>query len=153
LNQKESHIFYMHEALAQAKLAQEIDEVPVGAIVVKNSKIIGSGFNQNIQLNSVAAHAEIVAINNASNYLNNLRLVNCDIYVTLEPCHMCAKAIVDARFRNLYFATIEPKTGAIISKDFFLDKDFLNHKVNYEYGFLQNESSEMLKNFFLSKRT
>jgi len=142
----------MQEAISQAKLAQEIDEVPVGAIIVKNSKIIGSGFNQNILLNSVTAHAEMIAINNASNYLKNYRLVDCDIYVTLEPCHMCAKAIVDARLKNLYFSTVEPKTGAIISQDFFLQKEFLNHTVDYEYGFLQEESSELIKKFFASKR-
>jgi tRNA(adenine34) deaminase len=142
----------MQEALSQAKLAQEIDEVPVGAIVVKNSRIIGSGFNQNIMLNSVIAHAEIMAINNASNYLKNYRLIDCDIYVTLEPCHMCAKAIVDARLKNLYFSTPEPKTGAIISQDCFLKKEFLNHTVNYEYGFLKEESSALLKKFFASKR-
>jgi tRNA(adenine34) deaminase len=142
----------MQEAISQAKLAQEIDEVPVGAIIVKNSKIIGSGFNQNILLNSVTAHAEMIAINNASNYLKNYRLVDCDIYVTLEPCHMCAKAIVDARLKNLYFSTAEPKTGAIISQDFFLQKKFLNHTVDYEYGFLQEESSELIKKFFASKR-
>ena len=142
----------MREALFQAKLAQEIGEVPVGAIIVKNAKIIGSGFNQNISLNSVTAHAEIMAIINASDYLKNYRLVDCDIYVTLEPCHMCAKAIVDARLKNLYFSTPEPKTGAIISQDCFLKKEFLNHTVNYEYGFLKEESSALLKKFFACKR-
>jgi tRNA(adenine34) deaminase len=142
----------MREALNQAKLARKLNEVPVGAVIVSNSRIISLGHNQNIQTNSVINHAEIVAINNASKYLKNYRLVNCDIYVTLEPCHMCAKAIVDARIRNLYFACPEPKMGSIISVDNFLDKSFLNHKVYYEHGIFEKESSQMLKSFFASKR-
>ena len=142
----------MRAALKQAKLAKSINEVPVGAIIVKNSKIIGSGYNQNISSHSVSAHAEINAINKAGLFLKNYRLVECDMYVTVEPCHMCAKAIVDARLRNLYFATPEPKSGAIISVDSFFEKNFLNHGVNYEYGFLQEECSNIIKNFFISKR-
>ena len=142
----------MREALKQAKLAKSINEVPVGAIIVKNSKIIGSGHNQNISSHSVSAHAEINAINEAGLFLKNYRLVECDMYVTVEPCHMCAKAIVDARLRNLYFATPEPKSGAIISVDSFFKKNFLNHVVDYEYGFLQEECSNIIKNFFISKR-
>ena len=142
----------MREALNQAKLARKLNEVPVGAVIVSNSRIISLGHNQNIQTNSVINHAEIVAINNASKYLKNYRLVNCDIYVTLEPCHMCAKAIVDARIRNLYFACPEPKMGSVISVDNFLDKSFLNHKVHYEHGIFEKESSQILKSFFVSKR-
>ena len=107
----------MREALKQAKLAKSINEVPVGAIIVKNSKIIGSGHNQNISSHSVSAHAEINAINEAGLFLKNYRLVECDMYVTVEPCHMCAKAIVDARIRNLYFACPQPKMGSVISVD------------------------------------
>ena len=119
----------MLEAINMAKLAFNDDEVPVGAIVVNNKKIIGRGFNQVIQKNSVSAHAEINAINEASKFIKNYRLKGCDIYVTLEPCHMCAKAIVDARIDNLFFGAYEPKTGAIESIDQFLDRDDLNHKV------------------------
>ena len=142
----------MQEALNQAKLAKQSDEVPVGAVIVLNSTIIAVGHNQNIKTNSVVNHAEIVAIQNASKFLQNYRLVNCNLYVTLEPCHMCAKAIVDARIKNLYFAAPEPKMGSIISVDNFLDKKFLNHRVHYEHGILQNESAKLLKNFFGSKR-
>ena len=142
----------MQEALNQAKLAKQSDEVPVGAVIVLNSTIIAVGHNQNIKSNSVVNHAEIVAIQNASKFLQNYRLVNCNLYVTLEPCHMCAKAIVDARIKNLYFAAPEPKMGSIISVDNFLDKKFLNHRVHYEHGILQNESAKLLKNFFGSKR-
>ena len=142
----------MAEAMKMAKHAYDNDEVPVGAIIVQNEKIIGRGFNQVITKNSVSSHAEINAINYASQYLENYRLKDCDIYVTLEPCHMCAKAIVDARIKNLYFAAPEPKTGAIISVDNFLEKKFLNHRVHYEHGILCEESAELLRSFFASKR-
>ena len=139
-------------AMDLANTAFQENEVPVGAVVVKDGKIIGKGFNQVVSTNSVSSHAEILAINNASQTINNYRLKGCEIYVTLEPCHMCAKAIVDARIKNLYFATPEPKTGSIISVDNFLEKKFLNHRVNYEYGILRQESAELLKSFFVSKR-
>ena len=142
----------MVEAIDMAKLAFDNDEVPVGAIVVKSGKIIGRGFNQVKTQNSVSSHAEINAINQASQYIKNYRLIGCDIYVTLEPCHMCAKAIVDARMDSLYFGAYEPKTGAIESIDQFLDKDYLNHKVLYSGGHLQEQSSGLLRKFFQSKR-
>ena len=135
-----------------AKLAFNNDEVPVGAIVVKNGKIIGRGFNQVIAKNSVSSHAEINAINEASQFIKNYRLKGCDIFVTLEPCHMCAKAILDARIDTLYFGANELKTGAIESIDQFLDRDDLNHKVFYSGGHMKEESSNLLKNFFQSKR-
>ena len=142
----------MQEALNQANLAKDLSEVPIGAVVVKDSQIIGYGFNQNISMQSVAAHAEINAINQASQFIRNYRLVGCDLYVTVEPCHMCAKAIVDARIKNLYFGALEPKTGAVVSVDNFLNHEYLNHKVLYDYGLLQAESSELLRNFFQLKR-
>ena len=142
----------MHEALKMALLAYEQDEVPVGAIVVKDNVIIGTGFNRVISDKSVSSHAEINAINNASEFLDNYRLINCDIYVTLEPCHMCAKAIVEARIDTLYFGAYEPKTGAIESVDQFLNNDHLNHKVFFSGGHMQEESSDLLKRFFQSKR-
>ena len=135
-----------------AKVAFENNEVPVGAIIVNNGKIIGRGFNQVIAENSISSHAEINAINQASKHIKNYRLKGCDIYVTLEPCHMCAKAIVDARIDSLYFGAYEPKTGAIESIDQFLDKDHLNHKVLYSGGHLHEQSSGLLRKFFKSKR-
>jgi tRNA(adenine34) deaminase len=142
----------MVEAMNLAKLAFNSDEVPVGAVIVSNKKIVGKGFNQVRAKNSVSSHAEINAINEASQFINNFRLKGCDIYVTLEPCHMCAKAIVDARIDTLYFGAYEPKTGAIESIDQFLDRDDLNHKVLYSGGHLQEQSSDLLKNFFQTKR-
>ncbi len=143
---------FLNIAFEEAKLAFTLDEVPVGCVIVKDNKVVGRGHNQVIEKKSVSAHAEILAINNASQSMRNYRLINCDIYVTLEPCHMCAKAIVDARISNLFFATPEPKTGAVISIDNFLDKNHHNHKVSYSYGYSKDISSLLLKKFFLSKR-
>ena len=142
----------MTEAMNMAKLAFSNDEVPVGAIVVNNEKIIGRGFNQVIAKNSVSSHAEINAINEASQFIKNYRLKGCDIFVTLEPCHMCAKAIVDPRIDTLYFGANEPKTGAIESIDQFLNRDDLNHQVLFSGGHMQEQSSNLLKKFFQSKR-
>jgi tRNA(adenine34) deaminase len=143
---------FMQLALIEAKKALALNEVPVGAIVIKENKLIGAGFNSVIRDNSVTAHAEINAIHAACQTINNYRLVNCDLYVTLEPCHMCAKAIVDARIDNVYFAAFEPKTGSIVSVDNFFNKKFLNHKVNYVSGLMQDESSKLLKDFFRARR-
>tara|TARA_B100000674_G_C37716212_1_gene857513 strand:+ start:242 stop:694 length:453 start_codon:yes stop_codon:yes gene_type:complete len=143
---------HMSLALSLAQSAFNEDEVPVGAIIVHKGKVIGQGYNKVISNNSISSHAEILAINNASKILKNYRLKNCEIYVTLEPCHMCAKAIVDARLDYLYFGALEPKTGAIKSIDQFLKKKHLNHNVSYSGGHMAKESSELLRNFFKSKR-
>ena len=108
---------FMQEAIELAKEAELNGEVPVGAVITLDNKIIGRGFNQVISLNDVTAHAEIIAIRDASKTINNYRLKNTCMYVTLEPCHMCAKALVDARVSKLIFSTLEPKTGAITSID------------------------------------
>ena len=147
-----SPTIFMSLAISEAKKALALNEVPVGAIVVKDNQVIGAGFNTVIRDQSVTAHAEINAINVASKVINNYRLVNCDLYVTLEPCHMCAKAIVDARIDSLYFGANELKTGAIESVDYFLDKNHLNHKVIYSGGHLKKQSSDLLSEFFQSKR-
>ena len=144
--------YFMKLAINQAKQAIASNEVPVGAIVVKDNKVIGAGFNSVIRDHSVSAHAEINAINAVCKEIKNYRLVNCDLYLTLEPCHMCAKAIVDARIDNVYFSAFEPKTGSIVSVDNFFDKKFLNHKVNYVSGILEDESSSLLKEFFRARR-
>jgi tRNA(adenine34) deaminase len=143
---------FMNEALSMAEQAFKNDEVPVGAIVVQDGKIIGKGSNQVIATNSVSSHAEINAINNASQTVQNYRLTNCDIYVTLEPCHMCAKAIVDARINFLYFGAFEPKTGAVQSIDQFLNREYLNHHVQFSGGHLAEPSADLLRRFFRNKR-
>ena len=143
---------FMRQAFNLAKIAFNADEVPVGAVVVKEGRVIGAGFNQVIVKNSVSSHAEINAINEASQFIKNYRLNGCDIFVTLEPCHMCAKAIVDARLDTLYYGANEPKTGSIESIDRFLDRNDLNHKVLYSGGHMKEQSSNLLKKFFQSKR-
>jgi tRNA(adenine34) deaminase len=139
-------------AINEAVKASNKNEVPVGAVIVKGNEIVGSGHNRVLENMSVAAHAEIMAINSASQKLNNYRLIDCDLYVTLEPCHMCAKAIIDARIKTLYFAAPEPKTGSIISIDNFLDKEYLNHRTNYKSGLKQDESSKIMRDFFVKRR-
>ena len=142
----------MIAAFEQARNAVLLDEVPVGCIIALNDRIISVGSNKCISKNSPVRHAEIEAIEAACTTLNNYRLLDTSIYVTLEPCHMCCMAIVNARIGNLYFGAQEPKTGAVVSVDNFLDKDFLNHKVNYSGGYMERESSELLKDFFVTKR-
>ena len=144
--------YFMLEALKMAEIAFKKNEVPVGAVITKDGKIIGKGFNQVVINNSVSSHAEINAINDASQKIKNYRLNGCDIYVTLEPCHMCAKAIVDARLECLYFGALEPKTGAVQSIDQFLDRDDLNHQVKFSGRHMAKESAELLKFFFQLRR-
>ena len=143
---------YMRMALNEAQLSFDHNEVPVGAIIVKYNEVIGFGRNQVIKNNNVASHAEINAIINASKNINNYRLNNTKMYVTLEPCHMCAKAIIDARIDEIIFAAPEPKTGSIISIDNIYERIKFNHKTSYKYGLLMNESSNLLKKFFKTKR-
>ena len=142
----------MIAALNQAQNAALNDEVPVGCIISLSDEIISVGSNKCISKNSPLRHAEIEAIDSACDVLGNYRLPDTSIYVTLEPCHMCCMAIVNARIKNLYFGAKEPKTGAVVSVDNFLDKDFLNHRVNYSGGYMERESSELLKDFFKTKR-
>jgi tRNA(adenine34) deaminase len=106
---------FMQEAIQLAKEAALVDEVPVGAVITLDNKIIGRGFNQVISMTDVTAHAEILAIKDASQTIQNYRLKNTCIYVTLEPCHMCAKALIDARVSRLVYSSFEPKTGATIN--------------------------------------
>ena len=126
--------------------------MPVGAVIVQNEVIIGEGKNKVIFENDVTSHAEINAIRAASKKIKNYRLNDCSMYVTLEPCHMCAKAAVDARMSSVIFAASEPKTGSIISIDNFFDKKELNHHPAYQHGLLKDESSKLLKDFFRLRR-
>ncbi len=142
----------MIAAFKEAQKAALCDEVPVGSVITLDNEIIAVGRNKCISKKSPIRHAEIEAIEKACSLLKNYRLPHISIYVTLEPCHMCCMAIVNARIDNLYFGAKEPKTGAVVSVDNFLDKDFLNHKVNYSGGYMERESSELLKDFFKTKR-
>ena len=142
----------MERAIELAKECFDDGEVPVGAVIVQNETIIGEGKNKVILENDVTSHAEINAIRAASKKIKNYRLNDCSMYVTLEPCHMCAKAAVDARMSSVIFAASEPKTGSIISIDNFFDKKELNHNPAYQHGLLKDESSKLLKDFFRLRR-
>ncbi len=143
---------FMFEALKQAEIANEEDEVPVGAVVVKDNRIIGRGYNQVEKLNDATAHAEIIAITSASSSLKSKSLENCDLYVTVEPCVMCTGAIILSKIKNLYFATYEPKTGACGSVYNIPDGNKLNHKVNIFSGIYESESKSILMEYFKKKR-
>ncbi len=143
---------FMGLAIQEAEKAFTNNEVPVGAIIVQQNKIIGKGRNRVIENQNVSSHAEIEAIIDASKNVKNYRLNKSTIYISLEPCHMCVKAIVDARIDEIVFAAPEPKTGSIISIDNLLDRIPFNHKVSYRYGLMKEESSKLLKDFFKNKR-
>ena len=143
---------YMELALNEAKKAYKIEEIPVGAIIVKDGKVISRAYNQKETKNNPIAHAEILAIERASKKLGRWRLDDCDIYVTLEPCPMCAGAIIQARLKNLYIGTMDPKSGACGSV-LDLSKDFpFNHKVNTIVGIKKLECEKILKDFFKQLR-
>ena len=142
----------MQEALKLAHEAFQREEVPIGAIVVSNDAIVGRWFNQTIAKSSVLAHAELIAIEDASKNIGNHRLVNTILFSTIEPCHMCAKAIIDARISHIIFGAREPKSGSIISVDNFLDSKFHNHSVSFEEGVLKDECMEIMQRFFRARR-
>ena len=142
----------MQEALALAHQAFLSQEVPIGAVVVSNRNIIGRGFNQTLSKGSVLAHAEIIAIEDACKNIRNHRLVDTMLFSTIEPCHMCAKAIIDARISHIIFGAREPKSGSIVSVDNFLDRSFHNHSVSFEEGILKDECKEIMQRFFKARR-
>ena len=145
-------LYFMERALAQAQKAYEEDEVPVGAVLIIDNEIVAEGHNQPINTNDPTSHAEINVIREATKELNNYRLENSSIYVTLEPCLMCCGAMIHARIENLIFSTTDPKSGAVVSNSRALDFNFTNHKINYSQGLLSEESSKLLKQFFANKR-
>lgn len=142
----------MQRALELARFAEIQGEVPVGAVLTYNNEIIGEGYNQVISNNDPSAHAEILAIRQAAQKQQNYRLVDSTLYTTLEPCCMCAGALVHARIRTIYIATNDPKSGACGSRFQLVNNDILNHKININFGHLQEESSSLLKNFFKKRR-
>lgn len=143
---------FMREALALASQAQALGEVPVGAVVVKDGVIIGRGFNQPITSNDPTTHAEIVALRDAAANLKNYRLVDCELFVTLEPCMMCVGAMLHARLKRVVFGAADPKTGACGSVINLPAEVKLNHHAIFAGGVLAEECSEMLKAFFREKR-
>jgi tRNA(adenine34) deaminase len=143
---------FMRRALALARYAQEAGEVPVGALVVHNGEIIGEGWNQPIRAHDPSAHAEIVALRSAAARLHNYRLTGVTLYVTLEPCVMCAGAIVQARVSRVVFGASDSTAGAAGSVFNLLSSEKLNHRAETIGGVLGDECGDMLRQFFRSKR-
>lgn len=142
----------MQAALAEARLAQEAGEVPIGAVVVHQGKIIGRGQNSLLRNLDPTAHAEIIAMRDAAKAIGNYRLVGCTLYVTLEPCAMCAGAMIHARLNRMVYATADPKAGACGSVLAVLNHPELNHQMQVEQGIAADESAEMLRAFFRERR-
>lgn len=145
-------LHWMERAISLAAQGEALGEVPVGAVIVQDGEILGEGFNQPISSCDPSAHAEIVALRQAAARVNNYRLVNSTIYVTLEPCTMCVGALVHARISRLVYGTLEQKAGAVVSKARLLDSDYFNHKVNYSGGLLAQQCQHQLSNFFAKRR-
>ena len=145
---RKRHIQYMQEALKEAQKAFDEDEVPVGAVIVYKDRIISRGHNQVERLKDPTAHAEMIAITGATNYLNTKWLNAASLYVTIEPCSMCAGALVLARIKNLYFAAKDPKTGACGSITNIANHKKLNHRIKVKSGILKEECSFLLREFF-----
>ena len=139
---------YMEEALREARLAAEAGEVPVGAVIVRDGRIIARAHNLVETLKDPTAHAEMLAIRQAAEVLGGWRLIGCQMYVTTEPCSMCAGAIVWARIEKLFIGTMDPKAGACGSVFNIIQEDRLNHYVEIETGLMQEECSAELKTFF-----
>ncbi len=143
---------WMRLALEQAQLAWQAGEVPVGAVVVRQGELVGLGYNQPISTHDPTAHAEIMALRAAAERLGNYRLPGCELFVTLEPCAMCAMALMHARFSRVVFAAADPKTGVAGSvMDLFAHKQ-LNHHTRVEGGLMAAECSDLLKRFFAHRR-
>ena len=147
-----NHERWMRFALDQAQRAFDLDEVPVGAVVVYKDRIIGEGFNQREALNDPTAHAEMIAITQASTVLESWRLLGCTLYVTLEPCPMCAGAIVQSRIPNIVYGTTDPKGGACHTLFQITDDERLNHRANVIAGVMQAECKAILQEFFAMQR-
>ena len=146
-------IEFMRRALALALLARERGEVPVGAVVVLDGRVIGEGFNQPINANDPTAHAEIVALRDAATGIGNYRLAGATMYVTIEPCQMCVGAMVHARIAKLVYGAREPKAGAIESAMRAHEHPALNHRMEAEGGILEEDCRELIQEFFRDRRS
>lgn len=147
-----THEVFMRRALELAALAEQYDEVPVGAVLVRNGEIIGEGYNQVIRLNDPSAHAEAQAIRAAGTAIGNYRLVDTTLYVTLEPCAMCAGLITHARVKTLVFGATDPRTGATGTAIEVINHPSMNHHVEVIGGILADECGDILRQFFRRRR-
>ena len=142
----------MKIALNQASIGMNLGEVPVGAVITKDNKVISQEHNSPVLENDPTAHAEIKALRSASKKLNNYRLNDCDLYVTLEPCLMCLGALIHSRIRRIIIAAEDKKTGVIVNNGSLVNSMFFNHKIEVTTGIMAEESSTMLTNFFKERR-
>lgn len=150
--QQQLDLTFMQRAFELAQQAEQLDEIPVGAVVVFENKIIAEGYNQSIMLNDPSSHAEMNAIRAAGDYLNNYRLLDCTLYVTLEPCPMCAGLLVHSRIKRLVYASPDLKTGAAGSALNLINNPQLNHQIDTTSGIMQQECSSLLSAFFKRRR-
>lgn len=144
---------FMQLALEQARLAYQQGEVPVGAVIVHNNEVIGRGYNQPITTHDPSAHAEVVAIRNAAAHLQNYRLIDCILYVTVEPCTMCTGLLIHSRINRLVYGTTEPKAGAIESAIQLPQQHFYNHNLQIQGGILAAECAQLMTEFFAMRRS
>lgn len=144
--------FWMEEALREAQRSQAAGEVPVGAVVVCRGKVVGRGSNRPITTNDPTAHAEIIALREAGGELGNYRLSDCELYATVEPCAMCAGALVHARIKRLVYGADDPKAGAVYSVLSIVNHEQLNHTVEVKGGVLAARCGELLQSFFRERR-
>jgi len=143
------HERFMVEAIIEAEKAIALKECPIGCVIVKDGKILVRAHNLRLTRGNAIAHAEVIAIDKACKKIGDFRLNDCDMYVTLEPCTMCAGAIIQSRIRKVYFGAYEPKSGAVCScNDIFNVEHGHNHKVEFEGGILEEQCSSMMKDFF-----
>ena len=152
LSEQQQDLTFMQKALELAEQAASKGEVPVGAVLVKEGEIIAEAYNQPIALNDPSAHAEILVMREAAQKLKNYRLINTTLYVTLEPCAMCAAAMVHARIERLVYGADDPKTGAVKSVFSITNHEQLNHKIESTSGVLADESAALLRRFFQARR-
>ena len=148
----ENDELWMEEALRAARRALDADEVPVGAVIVHHGKVVGRGFNRNFSDSDPTAHAEVVALREAGAAIGNHRLSDCELFATIEPCAMCAGAIVHARIRRLVYGADDPKAGAAGSALHVLNHPALNHRIEVRGGVLAGRCAEILQEFFRSRR-
>lgn len=143
---------YMRRAIELAAQGEQLGEVPVGAVIVQQGEVIGEGYNQPIISHDPTAHAEVVALRTAARNIQNYRVVDSTIYVTLEPCTMCVGALIHARIGRLVFGTVEPKAGAIVSQSRLLDAPYFNHRIAMQGGMLAESCQHQLSDFFRRRR-
>ena len=152
MEQEKNDVFFMKEALKQAKKAGKIGEVPIGCVIVQDGQIIARGYNRRNTDKTTLAHAELAAIKKASKTVGDWRLEDCTLYVTLEPCQMCAGAIVQARMKRVVAGAMNPKAGCAGSVLNLLQVERFNHQVEFEHGVLEEECSKVLQDFFKELR-